>query len=98
MIRVILPGHLRTLAGVTREVELQLEGEATIDAVLNALEDRYPVLNGTIRNTATHLRRPFIRFFVCGEDWSHLATDKRLPEQIQSGAEPLRVVGAMAGG
>jgi molybdopterin synthase sulfur carrier subunit len=98
MIRVALPQHLRTLAQVGREVELQVPEMASIDAVLETLEARYPMLRGTIRDQITRQRRPFIRFFVCGEDWSLEPTDLPLPEAILKGTEPLRVVGAMAGG
>ena len=98
MIRVALPQHLRTLAQVGREVELQVPAAASIDAVLETLEARYPMLRGTIRDQLTRQRRPFIRFFVCGEDWSLEPTGRPLPEAILKGAEPLRVVGAMAGG
>jgi hypothetical protein len=98
MIRVTLPHHLRTLARVDREVELQLQGPATIGSVLDALEAEYPVLRGTIRDQSSRQRRPFIRFFTCGQDWSHEPADTRLPEAVLTGAEPFRVVGAMAGG
>lgn len=98
MIRVALPQHLRTLAQVGREVELQVPAVASIDAVLETLEARYPMLRGTIRDQLTRQRRPFIRFFVCGEDWSLEPTDLPLPEAILKGAEPVRIVGAMAGG
>jgi molybdopterin synthase sulfur carrier subunit len=98
MIRVALPQHLRTLAQVGREVELQVSDAASIDAVLEALEASYPMLRGTLRDHITLQRRPFIRFFVCGEDWSLEPTSLPLPEAILKGVEPLRVVGAMAGG
>jgi hypothetical protein len=98
MIRVALPHHLRTLANVGKEVELQVEGPTTLSAVLDALEDQYPMLRGTIRDHVTHQRRPFIRFFACGQDLSHESPDTPLPEAIVLGAEPFRVVGAMAGG
>jgi len=98
MIRVVLPTHLRRLAGVSREVEVQVKGAVTIEAVLDALEASYPVLRGTIRDLATKERRAFIRFFACQEDWSHEAPDAPLPEAVVAGDEPLRVVGAMAGG
>lgn len=98
MIRVVLPHHLRTLAGVGREVELQLSGKATLGAVLDSLEAAYPMLRGTIRAHGTLQRRPFIRFFACGEDWSHHPSDALLPEAVTSGAEPFMVIGAMAGG
>ncbi len=98
MIRVILPHHLRTLARVDREVALQVEGPATISAVLDALEARYPALLGTIRDQVTQQRRPFIRFFATARDLSHDPADAPLPEPVAAGAEPLRIVGAMAGG
>ena len=98
MIRVLLPYHLRNLAKVGREVELEIEGHATIGAVLDALEDEYPVLRGTIRDRATKKRRDFLRFFVLQEDYSNQPYGTRLPEEIASGKEPFRVVGAMAGG
>ena len=99
MIRVVLPAHLRTLAGVgSGDVLLDLQGQATIRSVLDALESRYPTLRGTIRDHVTHERRAFIRFFACEEDLSHEPVDARLPEAVASGAEPLYVVGAIAGG
>ncbi len=98
MIRVVLPYHLQNLAHVGREITVQVEGPASIDAILDEVEARYPVLRGTIRDHATKQRRPFIRFFVCGQDWSHEPTDAPLPEEVASGKEALRVVGAMAGG
>jgi len=98
MIRVILPYHLQTLARTGREVQLPVEGVATMSSLLDALETRYPMLRGTIRDQATRERRPFIRFFACGEDWSHEPTDLPLPEAVLAGVEPLRIVGAMAGG
>jgi hypothetical protein len=98
MIRVAIPHHLRTLAGVEREVELEVPPPATLGAVLDALEARYPVLRGTIRDHGTLQRRAFIRFFACGQDWSHAAAETSLPEAVVTGAEPFRVVGAMAGG
>jgi hypothetical protein len=98
MIRVVLPVHLRTLAHVDREVELHVEGRVTQRSVLDALEDRYPMLNGTIRDHATQQRRPFVRFFACGEDLSHDLPDVPLPDAVATGAEPFLVVGAMAGG
>lgn len=98
MIRVVLPYHLRNLAQIQSEVRLDLEGEATIEAVLDALEGRYPMLRGTIRHHDTKVRRPFIRYFVCGEDLSLEPTDTRLPEKIIEGKEPFMVVGAIAGG
>ena len=98
MIRVALPHHLRTLAHVGKEVELHVEGPITIGTVLDAVEDRYPMLRGTIRDHVTHQRRPFIRFFACGQDLSHQPPETPLPDPIVTGAEPFRVVGAMAGG
>ncbi len=98
MIRVILPQHLRTLAHVDGEVQLEVGGPVTQRAVLDALEARYPVLCGTIRDHITLKRRPFIRFFVCQEDWSHESQDSPLPEAVATGAEPFMVIGAIAGG
>jgi molybdopterin converting factor small subunit len=98
MIRVVLPAHLRTLARVDDEVKLEVEGEPTLGAVLDALEDRYPVLRGTIRDHVTAQRRPFLRFFACAEDLSHESADAPLPKAVIDGTEPFLVVGAMAGG
>lgn len=98
MIRVLLPTHLRKLAGVDGEVELAVEGRATQRAVLDALEARYPMLRGTIRDHVTGQRRPFIRFFACQEDLSLEEPDAPLPEAVAKGAEPFLVVGAIAGG
>jgi sulfur-carrier protein len=98
MIRVVLPTHLRTLAKVTREVELEIEGPITQRSVLNALETCYPMLRGTIRDHATQLRRPFVRFFACEQDLSHESPDSLLPEAVASGREPFYIVGAIAGG
>ena len=98
MIRVVLPFHLRTLARVDGEVELDVGSQATQRAVLNALEARYPTLRGTIRDQVTQQRRPLVRFFACGEDFSNEPPDSPLPEAIRTGAEPYLVVGAMAGG
>jgi sulfur-carrier protein len=98
MIRVILPYHLQNLASVGREVELPVEGPATIGAVLDALEAQYPVLRGAIREHVTQERRPFIRFFACGQDFSLDPPDTLLPEQVAAGIERFRIVGAMAGG
>jgi len=98
MIRVILPAHLRTLAHVDGEVMLEVEGQATQRSVLDALEARYPMLRGTIRDQVTQQRRPFVRFFACEEDLSHEPPDTPLPDVVASGAEPLLVVGAIAGG
>ena len=98
MIRVVLPHHLRTLARVGKEVELRIEGPTTLGAVLDALEARYPMLRGTIRDHVTRQRRAFIRFFACGQDWSHQSPDATLPDAVATGVEPFLVVGAMAGG
>lgn len=98
MIRVILPTHLWRLANTGREVELEVDRSASLVAVLDRLEEQYPMLKGTIRDQATQERRAFIRFFACGEDWSHEPTDKPLPDEVLSGKEPLRIVGALAGG
>jgi sulfur-carrier protein len=98
MIRVALPAHLRTLAHVAGEVELYLEGPATQRSVLDALEARYPMLRGTIRDQVTHQRRAFVRFFACEEDLSHEPPDAPLPDAVATGAEPFLIVGAMAGG
>ena len=98
MIRVVLPAHLRTLARVDGEVKLDVEGQATQRAVLDALEDRYPMLRGTIRDQVTQQRRAFVRFFACEEDLSHELPDAPLPDAVVAGAEPFLVVGAMAGG
>ena len=98
MIRVVLPHHLRTLAHVGGEVQLSIEGEATQRAILDALEARYPMLRGTIRDQVTHQRRAFLRFFACQEDLSHEPADVALPSAVASGEEPLMIVGAIAGG
>ncbi len=98
MIRVVLPAHLRTLARLDGEVQLSVDGEVTQRSVLDALEARYPVLRGTIRDHATHERRAFVRFFACEQDLSHQPPDARLPDLVAAGAEPFLVVGAMAGG
>ena len=98
MIRVLLPHHLRTLAGVQHEVQLDVNGAPTVADVLDALEERYPVLRGTIRDYGSLQRRAFIRFFACGQDITHEPADEPLPEDVAAGKEPLRVVGAMAGG
>ncbi len=98
MIRVVLPTHLRTLAHVDGEVTLEVEGEATQRSVLDALEARYPMLCGTIRDHVTQKRRPFVRFFACEEDLSHEPPDAPLPDQVATGAEPFLIVGAIAGG
>jgi molybdopterin synthase sulfur carrier subunit len=98
MIRVILPQHLRTLAHVGSELQIEVEGKITLRAVLDALESRYPMLRGTIRDQVTQQRRPFLRFFACEEDLSHEAPDALLPEAVVSGKEPLIIIGAIAGG
>jgi len=98
MIRVVLPQHLRTLARVDREVQLEVEGPVTQRSVLDALEARYPMLQGTIRDHASQRRRPFVRFFACGQDLSHEPPDTPLPEAVAMGAEPFLIVGAIAGG
>ena len=98
MIRVVLPYHLRTLAGVGREVTLDARGEVTQRSVLDALEASYPMLRGTIRDHVTQERRPFIRFFACEQDLSHESPDTALPSEVVSGKEPFIVVGAIAGG
>lgn len=98
MIRVALPQHLRTLARVNGEVTLELTGAVTQRAILDALEARYPMLRGTIRDHSALKRRPFIRFFACEQDLSHESPDAPLPEAVTSGAEPFLIVGAMAGG
>lgn len=97
-IRVVLPYHLRNLARVDGEVPLEIEGPATVLSVLDALESRYPVLRGTIRDHGTLKRRPFIRFFACKEDLSLDPPETGLPEAVTSGTEPFLIVGAMAGG
>ena len=98
VIRVALPAHLRTLARVDEEVELEVEGPATLRSVLDALEARHPVLRGAIRDHVTLKRRPFLRFFACEQDLSHESPDTLLPDAVVQGAEPLLIVGAMAGG
>lgn len=98
MIRVILPQHLRTLARVNGEVTLDVASPMTVGTVLDALEVRYPMLRGTIRDHVTQQRRPFIRFFACEQDLSHEPSDSPLPAVVVSGVEPLLIVGAMAGG
>ena len=98
MIRVILPQHLRTLAQTGGEVELIIEGQVTLRTVLDALEARYPVLRGTIRDQLTKQRRPFLRFFACEQDLSHESPDIPLPHAVASGDEPLVILGAIAGG
>jgi len=98
MIRVVLPYHLRTLAAVDREIALEVAGPATLNATLDALEARYPVLHGTLRDPATRQRRALIRFFAAGRDLSHDPPDAPLPDALARGAEPLIIVGAIAGG
>jgi sulfur-carrier protein len=98
MIRVVLPAHLRKLARVNGEVKLDVEGRATARSVLDALETRYPMLRGTIRDQVTHRRRPFVRFFACEQDLSFEPPDGPLPEAVASAAEPFLIVGAMSGG
>ena len=98
MIRVVLPQHLRTLARVNGEVTLEVIGPVTQRAVLDALEARYPMLRGTVRDHVTHKRRAFVRFFACEQDLSHESPDTPLPEAVLTGSEPFLIVGAMAGG
>jgi hypothetical protein len=98
MIRVLLPQHLRTLARVEGEVQIEVEGPATLRSVLDALEAKYPTLQGTIRDHGTFARRPFLRFFACEEDLSHEPPDAPLPKAIADGTEPLLIIGAIAGG
>src|SRR5215471_13346857 len=98
MIRVTLPPHLRKLAQVDGEVQLDVDGLVTQGSVLDALETRYPMLRGTIRDHVTHRRRAFVRFFACGEDLSHESPDSPLPDAVATGAQPFMVVGAIAGG
>ena len=97
-IRVVLPAHLRTLARVNGEVKVDVTGPVTVATVLDALETTYPMLRGTIRDQVSRQRRPFLRFFACEEDLSHDPADRPLPDAVANGAEPLLVVGAMAGG
>ncbi|MDE3056974.1 MAG: MoaD/ThiS family protein [Bacteroidota bacterium] len=98
MVRIALPYHLRTLAQSGAEVQVAVEGTTTISSVLDALEKEYPMLRGTIRDHITHQRRPFLRFFACGEDLSLESMDLKLPDKIVSGEEPFLVIGAIAGG
>ena len=98
MIRVVLPAHLRTLARVTGEVKIEIDGKATTRSVLDALEAGYPMLRGTIRDQVTHERRAFVRFFACEQDLSQDSPDDLLPEAVATGAEPFLIIGAMAGG
>jgi sulfur-carrier protein len=98
VIRVIIPQHLRTLAHVGSEVQLEVDGPVTQRSVLDALEGRYPMLRGTIRDQVTQQRRPFLRFFACEEDLSHEPPDAPLPDAVASGKEPFIIIGAIAGG
>ncbi len=98
VIRVVMPAHLRTLAGVTGDVSIEVDGEVTRRSILNALEKQYPMLRGTIREHVSGERRPFLRFFACNEDVTHESPDAPLPQEIASGAEPFYVIGAIAGG
>ncbi|SRR5713101_2042888 len=98
MIRVVLPHHLRTLARVADEVQLDVNGRATARSVLDALEAKYPALHGTIRDHVTQQRRPLVRFFACGEDLSHESPDSPIPDAVAKGAEPFFIIGAIAGG
>jgi sulfur-carrier protein len=98
MIRVVLPHHLRTLANVGDEVQLDVNGSATVQSLLDAIEAKYPVLRGTIRDHDTQKRRPLVRFFACGEDISHNPFDTPLPDAVARGAEPFFIMGAIAGG
>ena len=98
MIRVVLPAHLRTLGRINGEVTLEVVGPVTRRSVLDALEARYPMLRGTIRDHVTQRRRPFVRFFACEQDLSHESPDTPLPDAVATGTEPLLIVGAMAGG
>jgi molybdopterin synthase sulfur carrier subunit len=98
MIQVVLPAHLRTLAGVGSEISIEIAGPVTQRSILDAIESTYPVLRGTIRDHVTHQRRPFLRFFACQEDLSHEPPDAPLPEAVSSGKEPFMIIGAIAGG
>jgi len=98
MIHVILPAHLRTLANLERDVQLEVAAPVTPTAILDALEARYPMLRGTIRDQVTKQRRPLVRYFACEEDLSHESPDRPLPEKVATGAEPFFIVGAIAGG
>jgi len=97
-VRVVLPQHLRTLAGVGAEIELEVERPVTVRRILDALEARHPMLGGTIREYGTGQRRAFLRFFACEEDWSHEGMDAELPDAVAEGREPLLIIGAIAGG
>jgi len=98
MILVVMPAHLRTLAGVSGDVTIEVEGEVTRRSILDALETQYPMLRGTILEHVSGERRPFLRFFACGEDVTHESPDAPLPQEIASGAEPFYIIGAIAGG
>lgn len=98
MILVVLPAHLRSLAGVTGDVKLEIDGPVTRSSILDSLEARYPMLRGTIRDHVAGERRPLLRFFACGEDVTHESADEPLPAPIASGAEPFYIIGAIAGG
>jgi hypothetical protein len=98
MIRVVLPQHLKTLARVDGEVTLAVDGPVTQRSILDALEARYPMLRGTVRDHATQRRRPLVRFFACEEDVTHVAPDEPVPQRVASGAEPFLIIGAIAGG
>ena len=98
MIRVALPFHLRNLANVGSEIQLSVNGEVTVQSILDAIEEKYPMLAGTIRDHGTKQRRAFLRFYACGEDYSLATSDTKLPDKIVSGEEPFLVIGAIAGG
>ncbi|HLK03861.1 MAG TPA: MoaD/ThiS family protein [Candidatus Acidoferrum sp.] len=98
MIRVVLPQHLRTLAHVGSEVQIEIQGTVTLRSVLDGIEAQYPMLQGTIRDHVTQQRRPFLRFFACGEDLSHESPDAPVPDAVVAGTEPLLIIGAIAGG
>src|SRR5689334_8194383 len=98
MIRIALPAHLRTLARLPGDTDIEVNGPVTLRSILDTLEEKYPMLRGTIRDHTTLKRRPFIRFFACGQDFSDESPDMLLPDAVISGAEPFRIVGAMAGG
>jgi len=98
MIRVVLPHHLRTLAHFGEEIQIDLNGSATVRAIIDAIEEKYPMLRGTIRDHETQKRRPLVRFFACGEDISHDPLDTPLPDSIAKGTEPFFIMGAIAGG
>ena len=98
MIRIVLPPHLKVLAHVQDEVLLDVDGPPTIGSILDAVEARYPMLSGTIRDHVTHKRRPFVRFFACEEDFSHVSSDTVVPAAVVAGKEPFLIIGALAGG